>query len=52
VLLVILLIAVAAIAAIVLSSSSSRTPHLVNVVYSDIHKSAEALKALVSENTQ
>ena len=46
------LIAGAAVAAVVLSSPPPTKVVLRNVVYSDIHKSTEALKALVSENTQ
>jgi hypothetical protein len=49
---VVMLIAGAAVAAVLLNSSGPTRVVLRNVVYPDIHKSAEALKALVSENTQ
>ena len=52
VLLVVLVIAAAAAAAIVATSPGSTKVVLRNVVYSDIHRSAEALKQLVAENTQ
>ena len=52
VLLVLALIAGATVAAIVLTAPAPTRVVLRTVVYSDIHKSAEALKELVSENTQ
>ena len=50
--LVLLLIAAAAVAAIVATAPGTTKVVLRNVVYSDIHKSTEALKQLVAENTQ
>ena len=50
--LVVLLIAAAAAAAIVATAPGSTQVVLRNVVYSDIHKSTQALKRLVAENTQ
>jgi serine/threonine protein kinase len=38
--------------AVLLASSPSTTVHLRNVVYPDIHRSAAALRELISENTQ
>jgi len=52
VVLVVVLIAAAAAAAIVATAPGSTKVVLRNVVYSDIHKSTQALKRLVAENTQ
>jgi len=49
---VVALIAAAAVAAIVATAPGSTKVVLRNVVYSDIHKSTQALKQLVDENTQ
>jgi serine/threonine protein kinase len=47
------IVAIALVAiALVLASTPSTTVHLRNVVYSDIHRSAAALRELISENTQ
>jgi serine/threonine-protein kinase len=52
ILLVVLLIAAAAIAAVVVTAPGTTKVTLRNVVYSDIQKSTEALKELVSQNTK